>query len=157
MNMALPSSLLPSLKSTLEQDALLWTEATTSNLFQAGLLLNVRAAETGEDRFVEKDYWNAFLRELRELFCTNNPKYRDVRQRVTEVEKTTSKYIVPAIAGSIGATLGITEAVLVPFVALALFAILQISVNSWCSVNEEEMSKRLAEMNASKKELRDKK
>jgi hypothetical protein len=152
MSMDLPSSLLPILESTLKQDAQLWTEATRTNLHQAGLLLNVRAARPDEDRFAEKDYWNAFLGELRELLCTESAKYRTLRQRVTEAETVTSKVIVPAVAGAIGATLGIAQAVLVPFVALALFAIVQLSVNGWCAVSEEEMHKSLAEMKPSKKE-----
>lgn len=146
MSMALPSEIAHSLLAIVDADEQLISEARQKNVNQAGLLLNIRAKPVDEDRFLEKDYWNYFLQELYEFLCTESPRYDRERRQLAKVDKTTSKLVVPAIAVAIGNTLGIAAGILTPFLALVLFAILKLTVNSWCELNAMELGKKLEEV-----------
>jgi hypothetical protein len=151
MSMELSSDLLAPLESTLGDDPQLLEEARQNGVNEAGRLLNVRAAQPGEDRFAERDYWHAFLQELHDFLCSDSKKYAAQRQQIKDVDKATSAVIVPAIAAGVAVSLNIEAAILVPFVNLALFAIVKLSVNSWCAASSEKLGNALEDVKPSQK------
>lgn len=136
MSMSFPEDLESVAKEELRDDAELRGELERGGEESAGLLLNVRATPADEDEFSETDYWQALKREFREFLCSDSKKYKEARELLKSTETVTSKAIVPAIAGAIGATIGLAPAILTPFVALLILGALKIGVNAWCSLEE---------------------
>jgi hypothetical protein len=84
-------------------------------------------------RQVQPNYWKRVKRELHILICTNDRKYETLRKYIGKESKTTQIALVSAIAGSIGAYIGMAATVIGPFVTLALMALLQVGTNAWCA------------------------
>jgi len=137
MSFQFPPDIASVAEQALRDDSELWKEYQTGGEMTARLLLNLRAAASDEEGFSEKDYWQAFLSELRDFLCTDSKKYKAEREQLEAAQATTSKFIVPTVAGAIGATLGIEQAILIPFVALAIFGAVKMGVNAWCSLDPE--------------------
>jgi hypothetical protein len=71
-------------------------------------------------------------RELNILLCTNDKKYAELRKKLTAIKSQNA--IVAAIAAAIGAIIGLSAAVIMPFVAIILMTLLQVGLNAYCSV-----------------------
>lgn len=106
-------------------------------LREASLLLEIRL--TDEDHWsVFHDFWPALIREIRILLCTDDPKYDDLRPNIIRI--TNNKFgrkALAALAASIAATLDLVAATILPFIALALYAITKIGINAWCATTDE--------------------
>jgi hypothetical protein len=84
-------------------------------------------------RQVQPNYWKRVKRELHILICTNDRRYETLRKYIGKESKTTQIALVSAIAGSIGAYIGMAATVIGPFVTLGLMALLQVGKNAWCA------------------------
>lgn len=77
--------------------------------------------------------WNCIKQEVYYLMCTENKKYDDIRnsEDIKEYIKTAIIYI----SGVILATLNITATVIAGAISLAIYLVLKIGKNIWCSLN----------------------
>jgi len=82
---------------------------------------------------VRTAYWSRVNRELHLLICTDDKKYEKLRKYVGKESRVTQATIISSIAATIGANLGLTAAIVAPFVTLGLVAMLQIGKNAWCA------------------------
>src|SRR5262249_21038764 len=80
-----------------------------------------------------KRLWDAFVAEFFSLLCTQNAKYRDVRNRVEQLKGQPRAVVVPAISGALGATLGLVPGMITPFVALLLHGASSLGVHTICA------------------------
>lgn len=142
MCMEFPSSLEPILEATLIEDEEVYKTIKTDGINDAGMLLDIRA-NSDVDQFVGKEYWHAFLVQLHTLICTNDEVYKEERKKIEQVKSVGDKAIIPIIAGVIGAQIGLAGSMLVPFVALALFALIKVGTKAWCSSTKDDLGKSL--------------
>lgn len=98
------------------------TEAMPGKRKARSAVLSVRTA-----------YWSRVNRELHLLICTDDKKYEKLRKYVGKESRVTQATIISSIAATIGANLGLTAAIVAPFVTLGLVAMLQIGKNAWCA------------------------
>lgn len=77
--------------------------------------------------------WELFKEEFFQFLCTRNPKYAGLRKKLRAADKATKTLALPAIAGAIGAALGLSAGILAPFVALGLLGAAQLGANAWCT------------------------
>lgn len=78
-------------------------------------------------------YFARVKSELNILLCTNDKKYAQLRKKLTSIKN--QHTIVAAIAAAIGAIIGLSAAVIMPFVAIILMTLLQVGLNAYCSVD----------------------
>lgn len=105
--------------------------AATSSVEAAGNRLaerfNIDSRGVNDSKF-----WELFKDELFQFLCTRNPKYAELRKQLKTANRTSKTLVMPALAGAIGATLGLAPGILVPFVALGLLGAAQLGANAWC-------------------------
>jgi hypothetical protein len=85
--------------------------------------------------------WDAFATEFYTLVCTKDPKYNEVRQRIEALKGHPTSLVVAAVAGAVGATVGLSAGVVTPFVALLLHGILSLGTNTFCTYSKQTLSK----------------
>ena len=122
--------------SIISSDEELYHLATTVSIEAAAGRLGARIEPHVSNAGGDWDYWRQVLVEIHKLICTSDPAYDDLRKRIKAAGVALEKGIIPAIAGAIGATIGLAAGVLVPFVALAIIGIAKVGRNAWCSRTE---------------------
>lgn len=85
----------------------------------------------GAGHLDSKPFWNKFNEELR-LFICGDEKYKKEREQLLSESKPASLFLINGISGFIGSTLGFPSSLLVPAVAMMLYVIGKVGVNSWC-------------------------
>ena len=78
------------------------------------------------------EMWRALRTEWYELACTTSPKYEGLRAKIASLRGNPATVIVSSIAAGIAATIGLTAAILVPFVAIFIHGSLTIGNNAMC-------------------------
>ena len=81
----------------------------------------------------QPNYWARVKRELRTIICTDDPKYKSLRQSLGKSgmsQATMTGLITGAMIPWVG---GPTAAVIGLFVTLGLLGFLQVGTNAWCS------------------------
>ncbi len=79
--------------------------------------------------------WGSAIKEQIYLFlCTDDPKYKKAKDEIDKYKGSATLTIVSFIAAGVASVLGLAAAVVVPFVAIALTAILAIGKGAYCSV-----------------------
>lgn len=63
--------------------------------------------------------------ELREIILTDNEKYKELREKLRKEGQVSLNAIIALISGFVGQNIGVSAAVCVPFVVLAIVAILR--------------------------------
>ena len=84
-------------------------------------------------RQVQPNYWRRVKTELHILICTSDKKYAGLRSQIRKHGTTTQVALVSNVASGIALSLGFAAAALVPFVAMALLAFVQMGANAWCA------------------------
>jgi len=84
-------------------------------------------------RLVQPNYWRRVKNEVHILICTNDKKYAGLRKQIQKQGSATQTVLVSNVASAIALSLGYTAAALVPFVAMALLAFIQMGANAWCA------------------------
>lgn len=92
-----------------------------------------KTASKGGKNVRQPNYWRRVKNELRILICTNDKKYAGLRRQIHKHGSATQTTLVSYVASGIAVSLGYTVAAVVPFVAMALLALIQIGANAWCT------------------------
>lgn len=84
-----------------------------------------------------KPFWDNLLMELTKFLCTEDPAYAGERSQLAKhlhpsKGKTDLKAVVIYLAGVLAAKLGVLAALLLPPLALLLYAVCKMSVRAWC-------------------------
>jgi len=138
MVMVIKDSLIEEAHKILSEDPILVDALRESPVEYAGSLMSNRI-EPGVETFDGMTpYWAQFKEEMHLFLCTDDPKYVGAREDIDNIEDATRKFVVPGIAGYIGAAMGVGAAVLTPFVALALIATVKVGMNAWCKVHSNK-------------------
>ena len=147
--MELPESRL--FVEIVRMDAEVYAAATQQSIGAAGQLMRARCAEPDVENFTPPDYWRRLVDEIRVLLCTEDARYKGVRDRILQT-KPAANLMVSMVAATIGAHIGIEEALLVPFVALGLSLVSRVSIEAWCATpgatDEETLGELGGEQNA---------
>jgi hypothetical protein len=75
---------------------------------------------------------NDAAREFRSFLCTNSAEYSDLRQRWAELRDQSTAAAAAALAAAIAARLGLSAAVLAPFVVSLLLSALRLGCGTIC-------------------------
>ncbi len=81
-----------------------------------------------------RNYWKELKHEFYLLLCTKDKKYSKLRKQLDKSSNAATTTIVSTISVTIAAALGTTIGIITPLVALLLYAIIRLSVNSWCKI-----------------------
>jgi len=93
-------------------------------------------AAKGGDKWNE-DLFSKIMDELRIMLCTEDSKYAELRNKLSEEVNVSAKVITALISGWVGNTLGVAEAICVPFVILVVASILRVGLSVFCGVKKE--------------------
>ena len=85
-----------------------------------------------------RDYWVEVKKEIYLLICTKDSKYADIRTHFKKKSTTTTTAIISMISATVAAQLGAVMGMITPLVALLLYGLLKVGVNSWCNLREQE-------------------
>lgn len=86
---------------------------------------------------VDKSTFSAlFFKELRLLICTNDAKYKGVRDQLPKINRTSLVSVTGIVSTALAPHLGMATAMIAPAVVLAFIAIGKISVEAWCARGE---------------------
>ena len=100
-------------------------------LLEAGAPLT--AATRGGAGSLNQRIKAAVLAELRELLCTNDVRYKDVREQGKVITRTS----LPGVAAYVAATVGISAAAATACVAFVALAVAKIGVGAFCRVSDD--------------------
>ncbi len=89
------------------------------------------------DMAAQRSYWSAIKAEFAKLLC-GHKDYDDDRKRAGDLWSTGKDAVLMAISGAIGAVLGMTAVVVLPFVTFLLILASKIGLKTWCAVNYVE-------------------
>lgn len=89
-----------------------------------------------------RDLWTEVKREFYLLVCTKDRKYADLRSQLDRKSRPATTTIVSMTSAAVATQLGVTAGMITPLVALALYAILKLSLNSWCNVEKASFEKK---------------
>lgn len=79
--------------------------------------------------------WGQAIKEQIYLFlCTDDSRYKKAKEEIEKYRGSATLTIVSFIAAGVASVLGLAAAIVVPFVAIALTAILAIGKGAYCSV-----------------------
>ena len=113
-------------------------------LREASLLLEISLTPNEDKWAPTHEYWRALVLEIHILLCTEDPKYGDLRPDIVKISNNKlGRSMLIAIAGAVAATLGLGAAMILPFVALALYSICKIGLNAWCAANHADLVAKL--------------
>lgn len=101
----------------------------------AGLLLDRRA----QDGFTPSDYWDKLCREFRRMICDKNAaEYAGVREQADKCFQAGKLIGLPVLCFELAKTVGLTPALITPFVAVLIQAVVRVNVESWCKVSDPD-------------------
>ena len=79
-----------------------------------------------------KNYWIAVKSEIRLLVCTDDEKYRKLREQLSLEAKKGTAPAVAAISAVVGSVLGVEATLIAGFIALALYAVIKVGKEAYC-------------------------
>jgi hypothetical protein len=80
-----------------------------------------------------KKYWEWVKDEIRILICTDDPKYKKLRDSLRNVNEKGTEYIVTAISSAIGSKMGVEAGVISAFCAVLLHSAAKVGVEAYCA------------------------
>ena len=83
-----------------------------------------------------RDFWAEIKKEFYQLLCTNDRKYAKLRTQLNKKSTTATTVILSSISVEVAVHLGVTAGMLTPLIALMLYAILKLGLNSWCNLHK---------------------
>jgi hypothetical protein len=87
-----------------------------------------------------RDYWAEVKKEVYTLICTNNRKYAGLKSSFKKKSKPSTTTIVSMISVAVTTQLGAVLGIITPLVALLLYAVLKVGVNSWCNLHKQKIT-----------------
>jgi hypothetical protein len=89
-----------------------------------------------ELRLKPRDYWAEVKKELYILLCTKDKKYADLRSRFSKDSGPATTTFVGMLSATIATQLGAVEGVVTPLIALLLYGMIKLGLNSWCNLQK---------------------
>lgn len=83
-----------------------------------------------------KKYWKQVKKEIFVLICENDPKYKELRKKLSIQSEKGTSVLVTTISASIGSTMGVEAGIISGFCALALHAALKVGIESYCACSK---------------------
>jgi hypothetical protein len=77
--------------------------------------------------------WEAFKGEWYKFACTKDPKYRELRTKVSSLKGKPATVVISAMSIAISQQLGIGAGILTPFIAIFLHGIVKLGFASVCT------------------------
>jgi len=133
-------NLIGEAQSVLSHDPELLSLSTEISVDAAGSYLG-RRAEPQVDNLSGSPLWPLLLDELFLLVCKKDKKYAELRRQIEATDKVVKQGIIPAVAGVVGARLGVEVAIVTPFVALGFLGLAELGINAWCAGNIDRQKK----------------
>ncbi len=87
-----------------------------------------------------RDYWAEVKKEIYLLVCTKDRKYSDIRNHFRKKSTTSTTAIVGMLSATVATQIGAAAGIITPLVALLLYGLLKVGVNSWCNLNKMELN-----------------
>lgn len=91
-----------------------------------------RAAGTEADQHE----WLRTKEALREVFCTENPDFHEIRKRLREHSGALTPHLLASLSLWLAGHLGMSLTTVTPLVATVLFGIARHGVEGWCDLEE---------------------
>lgn len=125
----------------IEMGGTLSIEDAVSYLYQGGPLPPQGSLDGGKrgtfgfitDKRPPKKYWECVKKEIYLLICTNDQKYDALRSRLEKYVDNSKTPLIAVIAGAIGDQLGISAVLIAGFCAVALYAVVKVGKETYCS------------------------
>lgn len=86
-----------------------------------------------------RDYWAEVKKEIYLLICTKDRKYSAIRTRFKKKSNASTTAIVGMLSATVATQLGAAAGIVTPLVALLLYGLLTVGVNSWCNLQQKEL------------------
>lgn len=86
-----------------------------------------------------RDYWVEVKKEIYLLICTKNRKYSAIRAHFKKKSDASTTAIVGMLSATVATQLGAAAGIVTPLVALLLYGLLKVGVNSWCDLQQKEL------------------
>jgi hypothetical protein len=86
-----------------------------------------------------RDYWVEVKKEIYLLICTKNRKYSAIRTHFKKKSNASTTAIVGMLSATVATQLGAAAGIVTPLVALLLYGLLKVGVNSWCNLQQKEL------------------
>jgi hypothetical protein len=81
----------------------------------------------------KQSYSAQFLAEVRLLICTNDPKYKSLRDQMPKINKGSLAGATALVSTALAPHLGVATALVAPAVVLAFMAISKMTIEVWCT------------------------
>lgn len=85
-----------------------------------------------------RDYWAEVKKEIYLLICAKDRKYSAIRTHFKKKSNASTTAIVGMLSATVATQLGVAAGIVTPLVALLLYGLLRVGVNSWCNLQEKE-------------------
>lgn len=111
-------------------------EATGLNLDQICQVLSINPGlglATKGNKTWPSDLWQKTRDELRLIICTDDSKYRALRDDLKKETNVTSAVILSLISTTVSSQLGLAAGLITPFVVLLLVTMLTAGKEAWCT------------------------
>jgi hypothetical protein len=89
-----------------------------------------------------RDYWAEVKKEIYLLICTKDRKYAAIRTHFKKKSNASTTAIVGMLSATVATQIGAAAGIVTPLVALLLYGLLKVGVNSWCNLQEKELRKK---------------
>lgn len=80
--------------------------------------------------------WLRTKEALREVFCSDNPDYNEIRKRLREHSGALTPHLLATLSLWLAGHLGMSLTTVTPLVATVLFGIARHGVEGWCDLEE---------------------
>jgi hypothetical protein len=87
-----------------------------------------------------RNYWAEVKKEIYLLVCTKDRKYSDIRNHFKKKSTTSTTAIVGMLSATVATQIGAAAGLVTPLVALLLYGLLRVGVNSWCNLQKKEFN-----------------
>ncbi len=91
-----------------------------------------------EDRRPEKTYWQAVKSEMNLFLCTDDKRYQELWQRISELDKKSTSTVVAVVSAYLGSIIGVAGTVIAGFVAVCFYALLKLGKEAYCRYKSGE-------------------
>lgn len=106
--------------------------ACNSGLDGAGGLMP-RYVEPDRRHAITPPYWLRLKREFHLLVCTDDPKYKDTRDKLDSSGGEAKTIVIATVSAAMADSLGFVAGAVTPFCVLCLIALLRLGKESFCS------------------------
>jgi hypothetical protein len=89
-----------------------------------------------------RNYWVEVKKEIYLLLCTKDRKYFDIRNHFKKKSATSTTAIVGMLSATVATQIGAAAGIVTPLVALLLYGLLKVGVNSWCNLQSKDLGKK---------------